>query len=118
MRPVRHNLKAVREKPDTDDKEKLSEYGRGLIVNIKTVGDHIIQQTRNLPSPVRETKQKHLWYHPCWSILFPGVLFAISGRLLYHIKNFKECMKMWLQEKKRKLPLEQPLQRLMMDINL
>ena len=61
MRPVRHNLKAIREKPHTDDKEKLSEYGRALIVNIKTVGDHITQETRNLESPTREKKRKHLW---------------------------------------------------------
>jgi hypothetical protein len=65
MRPVRHNLRAIREKPQTDDKEKLSEYGRGLIVNIKTVGSHIHQQTRHLPSPAREKKQKHLWYSDC-----------------------------------------------------
>jgi hypothetical protein len=61
MRPVRHNLKAIREKPDTDDKDKLSEYGRGLIVNIKIVGGFIDEQTRNLPSPEREKKRKHLW---------------------------------------------------------
>jgi len=61
MRPVRHNLKAIREKPHTGDKEKLSEYGRALIVNIKTVGDHIGQLTRNLPSPTREKKRRHLW---------------------------------------------------------
>lgn len=61
MRPVRHNLKPIREKPHTDDKEKLSEYGRALIVNIKTVGDYITQQTRNLESPIREKKRKHLW---------------------------------------------------------
>ena len=62
MRPVRHNLKAIREKPHTDDKEKVSEYGRALIVNMKTVGDHIIQQIRSLESPAREKKRKHLWY--------------------------------------------------------
>jgi hypothetical protein len=63
LRPVRHNLKAIREKPHTDDKEKLSEYGRALIANIKVVGDHISQHTRNLASPAREKKQKHLWYY-------------------------------------------------------
>ena len=62
MRPVRHNLRAIREKPHTDDKEKLSEYGRGLIVNIKTVGDHINQQIHTLHSPAREKKRRHLWY--------------------------------------------------------
>ncbi len=61
LRPVRHNLTAIREKPHTDDKEKLSEYGRALIVNIKIVGDHISHQTRNLESPTREKKRKHLW---------------------------------------------------------
>ena len=63
MRPVRHNLKAIREKPHRGDKEKLSEYGRALIVNIKTVGGYISQQTLNLPSPSREKKRKHLWYY-------------------------------------------------------
>jgi ABC-type tungstate transport system substrate-binding protein len=62
MRPVRHNLKAIREKPQTDDKEKLSEYGRALIVNIKMVGDHIQQHTRNLTTSIREKRKKHLWY--------------------------------------------------------
>lgn len=62
MRPVRHNLKAIREKPDTDNKEKLSEYGRALIINIKTVGNHIEQQTRNFSPVTREKKRKHLWY--------------------------------------------------------
>jgi len=61
MRPVRHNLKAIHAKPVTDDKEKLSEYGRALIINIKTVGDHIARDTRHLPSPSRDKKQKHLW---------------------------------------------------------
>jgi hypothetical protein len=61
MRPVRHNLKAIREKPRTDDKQKLSEYGRALIVNIKTVGDFIKHQTRHLSSTERERKRKHLW---------------------------------------------------------
>jgi hypothetical protein len=61
MRPVRHNLKAIREKPDTDNKEKLSEYGRALIINIKTVGDHIDQQTRNFSPVTCEKKRKHLW---------------------------------------------------------
>ena len=62
MRPVRHNLKAIREKPQTDDKEKLSEYGRALIVNIKMVGDHIQQHTRNLATSIRDKRKKHLWY--------------------------------------------------------
>lgn len=62
MRPVRHNLKAIREKPDTDDKQKLGEYGRALIVNIKTVGNFINEQTRGLPSDGRIKKRKHLWY--------------------------------------------------------
>lgn len=61
LRPVRHNLKAIREKPRTDDKEKLSEYGRALIANIKVVGNHIDQHTHDLASPAREKKQKHLW---------------------------------------------------------
>jgi len=61
MRPVRHNLKAIREKPTTDDKQKLSEYGRALILNIKTVGDFINGQTRSLPSDDRVKKRKHLW---------------------------------------------------------
>jgi hypothetical protein len=61
MRPVRHNLKAIREKPDTDNKEKLSEYGRALIINIKTVGDHINQQIGKFNPVTREKKRKHLW---------------------------------------------------------
>lgn len=61
MRPVRHNLKAIREKPHTDNKERLSEYGRALIINIKTVGDYIDQQTQNFSSVTREKKRKHLW---------------------------------------------------------
>jgi hypothetical protein len=61
MRPVRHNLKAIHAKPNTDDKEKLSDYGRALIINIKTVGDHIEKETRQLSSSTREQKRKHLW---------------------------------------------------------
>jgi len=79
MRPVRHNLKAIREKPDTDNKEKLSEYGRALIINIKTVGDHIEQQTRNFSPVTREKKRKHLWY-----------LFLLFRRLIRRcfVRNF------------------------------
>jgi hypothetical protein len=69
MRPVRHNLKAIREKPKTDDKEKLSEYGRALIVNIKMVGDHIEQHIQRITTPTREKRKKHLWYNPLFFIL-------------------------------------------------
>jgi len=61
MRPVRHNLRAIREKPTTDDKEQLSAYGRALIVNIKTVGNHIDKLT-DTESSTRDKKRKHLWY--------------------------------------------------------
>jgi len=103
MRPVRHNLRAIREKPDTDDKEKLSEYGRALIVNIKTVGEHIEQQIRNLSSPAREKKLKHLWYTAFLNWLTEGVLYATSGLQPSRTGDFKECMRVWLLERRRKL---------------
>ena len=61
LRPVRHNLRAIRDKPQTDDKEKLSEYRRALIVNIKTVGEFINRLTRDLDSSTRAKRRKHLW---------------------------------------------------------
>jgi len=78
LRPVRHNLKAIRDKPKTDDKEKVSEYGRALIINIKTVGGFIEQLIENLEPSNREKRKKHLWY----------ALFDIALTSRCFVRNF------------------------------
>jgi hypothetical protein len=66
---VRHNLRAIRDKPSTDDKEKLTEYGKGLVLNVKVVGDYIEQLTRDMDPTLRAKRRRHLWYPfpPLWS---------------------------------------------------
>jgi Domain of unknown function (DUF4208) len=115
MRPVRHNLKAIQAKPKTDDKEKVSEYGRALIINIKTVGNHIEQKTSGLAESSREKKRKHLWYYPPNPTLISGVLYAIFGPRTSLTNVFKGCMRMFLRAKGKRLLL---LQQLKMDNKL
>jgi hypothetical protein len=107
MRPVRHNLKAIQAKPNTDDKEKVSEYGRALIINIKTVGNHIEQKTSELPQSSREKRRKHLWYYSQIAKLISGVLYAIFGPRTSPTNAFKGCMRMFLRaRRKRQLQLQ------------
>jgi len=61
MRLVRHNLRRIRERPDTNDKVKITEYGRSLIVNLKAVGDHINKEVAKNQSWAQERKRRHLW---------------------------------------------------------
>jgi chromodomain-helicase-DNA-binding protein 1 len=68
LRPVRHNLRAIRDRPDTEvhNKKKsiLSDYGKALILNIRIVGDFIENRIKELKPSIREKRRKHLWYHP------------------------------------------------------
>ena len=65
MRPVRHHLRGIRDRPDKDDKVKIIEYGRSLIVNLKAVGDHINKEVAKYDAWAQDRKRKHLWYIYC-----------------------------------------------------
>src|SRR5271167_3893371 len=62
MRLVRHHLRRIRDRPDKDDKVKILEYGRSLIVNLKAVGDHINKEVAKHQAWAQDRKRKHLWY--------------------------------------------------------